>query len=273
MRKPSLRYEKNLWRKGYHFVAGVDEAGRGPLAGPVVAAAVVAMIGGVAVLKKLSQNLPVRDSKLLSSRQREVLYQKIIIHPQIDWGIGIVSEKIIDEINILEATKFAMIKAVANLSHRPDWLLVDGNRSMLLAMTSKTLKWLQDPKGGYPVILNSPCLAEAFSEGGFQDPVNKTFLTHWMLKLVQHDGSVAASLCQRNIISGDKKVFSIACASIVAKVTRDKIMTDLHKIYPQYGFNQHKGYGTKLHFAKLAQCGVSPVHRRSFRPVSEFIFS
>jgi len=223
MRKPSLRYEKNLWRKGCRFVAGIDEAGRGPLAGPVVAAAVVIKVPspfckrGRARVGDIDDCLAVRDSKLLSPRQREILYQKIIIHPQIDWGIGIVSEKVIDEINILEATKLAMIKAVANLSRKPDWLLIDGNNSMLLVMTNKTTR-------------------------------------------------------QRTIIAGDKKVFSIACASIVAKVTRDKIMTDLHKIYPQYGFSQHKGYGTKLHFAKLAQCGVSPVHRRSFHPVSEFVF-
>ncbi|OIO47509.1 MAG: ribonuclease HII [Candidatus Portnoybacteria bacterium CG_4_10_14_0_2_um_filter_39_11] len=265
MQKPSLRYEKNLWRKGCRFVAGIDEVGRGPLAGPVVAAAVVIKYNKIVIARSEAvaerrgnlagggrrrpttrardsfQDLAVRDSKLLSSRQREILYQKIIIHPQIDWGIGIVSEKIIDEFNILKATKLAMMKAVANLSRRPDWLLIDGN--FLLPLVGGC--HCEDP---------APCTKSAGDVATSNHKLRR------------------ASMPQRSIIAGDKKVFSIACASIIAKVTRDKIMTDLHKIYPQYGFNQHKGYGTKLHFAKLAQCGASPIHRRSFHPVSEFVF-
>ncbi|MCX6721030.1 MAG: ribonuclease HII, partial [Candidatus Staskawiczbacteria bacterium] len=121
MKFPNLNEEKKLWKKGFKVVAGLDEAGRGPLAGPVVAAAVVVDFNA----KIFDKNFGVRDSKKLSKKQREKFYKILTNHPQIEWGIGIVSEKVIDKINILEATKLAMKKAVKKLN--PDFLLLDGN--------------------------------------------------------------------------------------------------------------------------------------------------
>ncbi len=228
MNYPNLNEEKKLWKKGYKFVAGLDEAGRGPLAGPVVAGAVI-----FAKLKFKNSNLKtiskskfkipkelsiIRDSKKLSAKQREEIYEVLIKHPQIKWGIGIVSEKIIDKINILEATKLAMQKAVRNLVSRfshdrekngtVSFLLIDGNFGLDL------------------------------------------------------------DLPQKSIIKGDQKVFSVAVASIIAKVTRDRIMQKYHKKYPRYGFDKHKGYGTKAHFASLEKFGPCKIHRKTFWPVS-----
>lgn len=216
MIKPSLRQEIQLWRQGYRFVVGLDESGRGPLAGPVVAAAVVifsmkADADLIKIAQKIRAEIDVRDSKLLNVDQRQGLYQKIISHQQIKWGVGIVSEIFIDQYNILEATKLAMQKAVADLKMKHGFLLIDGN--FLLP----------------DIYIN-----------------------------------------QKAIPRGDQKVFSIAAASIIAKVTRDKIMKDLHHVYPQYGFNQHKGYGTELHFAQLVKHGPCRIHRRSFHPVSDW---
>ena len=154
-------------------------------------------------------NLGVKDSKQLSAKQRENIYAKLIKCPEVQWGVGVVSEKVIDKINILEATKLAMQKIIKKLS--PDFLLLDGNFK-----------------------INFACL-----------PLGR----------------------QKSIIRGDQKVISIAAASIIAKVTRDKIMQKLHKKYPQYGFDKHKGYGTKLHTEMLAKYGACPIHRKSFYPV------
>ncbi len=203
-------YERELWGKGLSLVAGVDEAGRGPLAGPVVAAAVI--------LCKDTFLCGLDDSKKLSSRKRAEIFPEI-------WrkagavGVGMVSEVIIDRINILQATYLAMRRAVADLSAlppaqaemgvSPDCLLVDG-------MTIPKLDILQ--------------LA---------------------------------------IVKGDSLSISIAAASIIAKVTRDRIMVEQDKCFPQYGFAGHKGYGTKEHLRALDKYGVCPLHRRSFRPVKE----
>lgn len=238
---PTLDQEINLIKKGYKLIAGVDEVGRGPLAGPVVAAAVAilnlneeaARFGQMMkharkkpkrfnrlafndwdLLKEPELGLQilfkeVRDSKKMSAEKREKAYEILTNHPLVIWGVGIVSEKAIDEINILEASLLAMKTAVNNLKKKPDFILLDGNHL------------LRD----FPA-------------------------------------------SQSAIIKGDAKVFSISASSVIAKVTRDRLLIlDYHKKYPQYGFDKHKGYGTKFHLEMLEKYGVTPAHRLSFSPV------
>jgi ribonuclease HII len=178
-------------------IAGVDESGRGPLAGPVVAAAVV--------LDK--RNIPdgIADSKALDVDERREIYQEIIASAQV--GIGVASVDRIDADNILNASLWAMAQAVSRLEQKPRLVLVDGNRP--------------------PTV---PC----------------------------------ATRC---IVQGDAKCLSIAAASIVAKVVRDAMMAELARAYPSYGFDRHKGYGTREHHEAIARYGITPHHRRSFRPV------
>ena len=202
MNYPNLNEEKKLWKKGFNFVAGIDEAGRGPLAGPVVAGAVLINNKNFRIIKKIT------DSKKLSEKQREELYEILTNHKDIKWGVGIVSEKVIDKINILQATKLAMSKAIENLG--ADFLLLDGNFK------------------------------------------------------------INSNIKQTSIIKGDLKVFSISAASIIAKVTRDRLMQKYHKKYPDYGFAKHKGYGTALHIANLAKFGACKIHRKTFFPVSSY---
>jgi len=209
MKYPTLQEEKRLWKKGYRYIACLDEAGRGCLAAPVVAAATIVKnpkkpYGEQAV--KL-RNLGIKDSKKLSPKKREELYKILTNHHQIEWGIGRVSEKVIDKINILEATKLAMKKAIQKLNKKPKFLIIDGNFK-----------------------INSP-------------------------------------IPQKSIIKADEKVFSCSCASILAKVTRDRIMKRYHQKYPKYGFNRHKGYPTKLHRKMLKKYGPCKIHRRTFKPV------
>ncbi len=193
--EPTLDIETVLWEHGYRRIAGIDEAGRGPLAGPVVAAAVVfepgVLIAGV------------RDSKQLTEKQREILFDEIV-HKCVAYGIGVVGPAEIDRLNIRQATFLAMRKALGAMKITPDYLLVDGEEL---------------PNSIYP---------------------------------------------QEAIIKGDDKSFTIATASILAKVTRDRIMKTYHRQYPQYHFDQHKGYGTRLHRELILQYGPSPIHRRSF---------
>ena len=203
MKLPSLREEKKLWKKGYKRVACLDEAGRGPLAGPVVASACMVVdyklkTGGFKDLK---------DSKKLSRRQREKFYEIITKNRNIEWRIGRVSEKVIDKINILEASKLAMRRAIAKLGKKPDFLILDGKMKLDLPVP------------------------------------------------------------QKSIVKADEKVFSCAIASILAKVSRDRIMERSHKKYPCYVLNKHKGYPTKLHLRMLNKYGPSKIHRKSFEPV------
>lgn len=209
MHMPDFKIEHALWKKGYRRVAGIDEAGRGALAGPVVAAAVL-------INSKVKiQNFPIKESKQLTARQREKFYHILTQHPHIEWGIGIVSERVIDRVNILQATKLAMEKAVENLQKKiggaPDILLLDGNFT-----------------------INVPVEQRAF-------------------------------------VKGDALIYSCAASSIIAKVTRDHIMKRLRFVYPAYGFDVHKGYGTALHLAMLKKHGPCPAHRKSFRPVCQAI--
>jgi ribonuclease HII len=197
-----LEYEIKAVAKGYVNTAGVDEAGRGPLAGPVVAAAVIfpAKINIVGL----------DDSKKISPKKREELYPQIQAEA-IAYGVAIVSREVIDEINILQASRLAMKKAVEQLQPVPELLLIDGNQK------------------------------------------------------------IDSTLDQWAIVKGDSKSLSIAAASVLAKVTRDRIMEDYHKLYPQYEFHRHKGYGTKLHRALIEEHGPCPIHRSTYKGVSEFI--
>lgn len=198
-KKQKLFHERQALKQGFKFIAGIDEAGRGPLAGPLVASAVI--------LKTADFKEKIEDSKKLSARQRNKAYQEII--PKAVVGVGIVSPRTIDRINIYRATILAMEKAVANLSLKPDMLLIDGRISLKIPLRQKT------------------------------------------------------------IIKGDNQSCSIAAASIIAKVTRDRIMERYHRKYPQYGFKDHKGYGTRKHFINLEKFGPSPIHRMSYAPVKK----
>ena len=200
---PTLEEENILYDQGHKYVAGIDEVGRGALAGPVVAAAV--MLPQSVNPDKLKD---IRDSKEVTPAKRETLY-KLIMGEAIAVGIGIVPPQTIDAINILNATKLAMRQAIEQLHYAPDFLLIDG-------MTIPKL-----------------------------------------------------NIIQKKIIKGDKLCFSIACASIIAKVTRDHIMVEFSRDYPYYGLENHKGYGTEYHLVCLKQHGPSPIHRFSFGPVRE----
>lgn len=190
-----LLYERELIEKGCKYVCGVDEVGRGPLAGPVVCAAVIMplddMIEGV------------DDSKKLSAKKREMLSEKIL-KTAVAYSICRVEPQIIDEINILQATRLCMKNAVESLSVAPDFVLTDGTMTLDI------------------------------------------------------------SVPQRSIIKGDALSYSIGAASIIAKVYRDKLMTDYAEIYPQYGFESNVGYGSKAHMQAIERFGLTPIHRRSF---------
>jgi ribonuclease HII len=193
-------FEEEARSLGYLKVAGVDEAGRGPLAGPLVVAACI-------LPEKLS-SIEIDDSKKLSPRKRDELYDQIVSYA-LSFSIITLSAEIIDQMNILQATLFGMQKAVEQLSLPPDFVLVDGNRSPKFAMPSKA------------------------------------------------------------IIQGDGLSDSIGAASILAKVTRDRIMTDYDQKWPEYGFAIHKGYPTKKHIEALESLGPCPIHRMSYSPVQK----
>lgn len=194
-----LWYERRQWRAGRHRVAGLDEAGRGPLAGPVVAAAVVLPPGFA--------HDTLTDSKQLTAQQRERIYEELVRWPGLLWAVASVGVEQIDAWNILRATEHAMCEALRQLTPAPDHVLLDGRR-----------------------LRNCP-------------------------------------FPQTAIVGGDGKSFSVAAASVIAKVTRDRQMVALHAQYPHYNFARHKGYGTAEHLAALRRFGPSPVHRRSFHPV------
>ncbi len=200
-RRCGFRYERKLRAIGAARIAGVDEAGRGALAGPVVAAAVI--------LPKKFRHRRLNDSKQLSPELREEIYRALISNPDLSWAVGIVDSVEIDRINILRATHKAMRAAIAALSSMPDHALIDG----------------------LPVI-------------PFPFP-------------------------QTAIIDGDCFSLTIAAASVIAKVTRDRIMRDFCAHFPEYCFSQHKGYCTELHLLKLHEFGPCPIHRRSFEPVAQ----
>jgi ribonuclease HII len=201
-----LALECELWQGGLSRVAGVDEAGRGPLAGPVVAAAVILpqvwQDGG------FDERLrDLNDSKQLTEAQREAFFAILTSHPDIRHGIATVDAAVIDRINILQATHRAMNEALAQLQPQPEHVLVDGN-------AVKTMRFPQTP-----------------------------------------------------LVKGDARSYSIAAASVLAKVTRDRMMLEFDRQFPGYGFTEHKGYGTPQHLAAIAKFGPCPIHRRSFAPL------
>lgn len=202
-----LQKENELFALGHNLVAGVDEAGRGPLAGPVVAACVI--ISRDFKIEEGDLEL-VADSKKLSAKKREIIF-KAIKEKAHSVEISVVSHETIDKVNILRASLAAMRKAVEKSQAKPDFVLVDGNFKI--------------PKLEIP---------------------------------------------QRAIISGDALVWVIAAASIIAKVSRDFLMEEADKLYPEYGFAKHKGYGTKAHIAKIMEIGPCPIHRKSFAPIKDF---
>lgn len=204
--KEMYKYELEEFSKGKSLICGVDEVGRGPLAGPVVSSAVI--LPPLTVDSDFIEWEGLNDSKKLSIKKREAFYNRLLEHPDVHIGIGIVSEQIIDRINIFRATQLSMRRAISNLDIKPDCLLIDG---MLLP---------------------------------------------------------GIKIYQRKIINGDALSLSIAAASVIAKVTRDNIMCEYHKKYPQYGFDKHKGYGTKEHLRSLKEYGPCKIHRRSFKPIS-----
>ncbi len=194
--KALKQQENELRKKGFNTICGIDEAGRGPLAGPVVVASVImpadSMIEGV------------NDSKKVSEKKREALYDKII-EEAISYGVAIIGQDEIDEINILNATKKGLTMSLKELTVKPDLILVDA---------------------------------------------------------LEHIDTMG--IPYESIIKGDAKCYSISCASIIAKVTRDRIMREWDKVYPKYNFAQHKGYGTAKHIEAIKQYGLCPIHRRSF---------
>ena len=187
--------ENSWFEKGFQIICGVDEAGRGPLAGPVCAAAVI--------LPPNAEIPGLNDSKKLSDKKRRELYP-VIKEQAIAYGIAFVDHEKIDEINILQATYMAMGQAIAQLSVKPDLALIDGNRAADFGVPTET------------------------------------------------------------VVHGDSLSASIAAASVLAKVSRDDYMLEMAKAYPQYGFEIHKGYGTKAHYAAITEHGTSPIHRMSF---------
>ena len=193
---PDFSYECNAKNKGYKYICGVDEAGRGPLAGPVCAAAVI--------LPEGCEIEGLNDSKKLSEKKREMLYD-VIVEKAVAYSIAYGTLEEIEQYNILEATYLAMNRAIEGLSVNADFALIDGNR--------------------VPKNITVPC---------------------------------------ETVIKGDSKSYSISAASILAKVTRDRLLLEYDKKYPQYGFANHKGYGTKAHYDAIAQHGVCEVHRLSF---------
>ena len=196
-----LNYEKSLYARGIELIAGVDEVGRGPLAGPVVAAAVI--------LPKLCKIKGLNDSKKIPKSKHEAIYNQVM-KEAVAVGIGIKDNYVIDDVNIYEATKLAMIEAIEKLNPQPEHLLIDAMNLDL--------------------------------------PIEQT-----------------------SIIKGDAKSLSIAAASIVAKVTRDKMMADYEQEFPGYAFAKNAGYGTKEHLSGIDKFGVTPIHRRSFEPIKSII--
>ncbi|EGJ38681.1 ribonuclease HII [Streptococcus sanguinis SK49] len=192
-----LRYEKELYKTGFRAIAGIDEVGRGPLAGPVVAAAVILPPG--CKIKGLN------DSKKIPKKKHQDIYQAVM-DKALAVGVGLIDNEIIDQVNIYEATKLAMKEALSKLCLKPDYLLIDAMK-------------------------------------------------------------LDIDIPQESIIKGDANSLSIAAASIVAKVTRDKLMADYDKEYPGYDFAQNAGYGTKSHLQGLERHGVTPIHRKTFEPV------
>ena len=203
----NLVVEKKYWQEGYKIIGGIDEAGRGPLAGPVVASCVVLRTIDLPGAKQYEE---IKDSKKLTEKKREELHDFLLNDVNLAIGVGLCDHATIDRINVLQATFLAMKKAISSLKERPDFLLIDGQHKI-------------------------PNL----------------------------------TIEQMAIVNDDDLVFLIAAASIIAKVTRDRIMRAAHEKFPQYNFIRHKGYGTKEHLIQLQKFGPCSIHRRTFAPISK----
>lgn len=201
--QPHLQKEIALLKQGYHFIAGLDEAGRGAWAGPVVAAAVILPLDYPDLAKRLAG---VRDSKMLTPGQRETLFE-VIQQTALTLSVGLAPAGLVDQLNVVGATRYAMEQALAQLAIPPDYLLLD----------HLSLPSLQTPQDAFP--------------------------------------------------KADATSLSVAAASVIAKVTRDRLMVDYHQRYPDYAFDRHKGYGTKAHRAALIKCGPCLLHRLSYEPL------
>jgi ribonuclease HII len=201
---PTLEHEERLWNEGFRFIGGIDEAGRGCWAGPVVAAVVI-------LPKDHEQISGITDSKLISEKKRNELYE-LITSFALDFGVGIISHRIVDQVGILNATKLAAKEAVSMTKNTPDYLLTD----------ALDLRKQIDIK-------------------------------------------------QELFVKGDQKIYTISCASIVAKVTRDNLMRNLSGEYKKYQFNLHKGYGTALHTKLLDEYGICDIHRKSYKPIKKYL--
>ncbi len=230
---PNFNEERKLKRKGYSMIAGLDESGRGPLAGPVIAAAVVMRLFSLSAFRPLK----IKDSKKLNSRHRKKIFEIIKNHPEIEWAVGRVSEKVIDKINILEATKLAMERAVKNLENK---------------IRKKTESFL----GSSDNILKQQAKSRKIKNNHLID-----FL------IIDGNFGINLNIPQKLIIKADEKVFSCVLASIVAKVVRDEIMLKYHKKYPQYGFDRHKGYPVKVHKKLIKKYGLCKIHRKTFKTI------
>ncbi len=216
----NLNFEKQILRKGYDLVIGIDEVGRGALAGPVVAVALAVIFSNEGENPKLRKFLSkVKDSKQLSPKKRQELYKKLTSYPFIIWAEGRTRERVIDRVNIFEATKLAMLRALRNLFQK-----------------------FQKVSHSQPLKINQ----------------KKCFLIL--------DGTIKldCGIMEKSMVRADQKVFSVACASIIAKVRRDQYMIKLHQKFPEYGFNQNKGYGTKFHIEIIKKQGLSNFHRKTF---------
>ncbi len=211
MKTPTFDYEHQYWSQGITMIAGLDEAGMGALAGPVVASAVIFSKDTQAQLEQEILKTPIRDSKLLSAKQREKAVD-FIKNNAVSFAIGMASVDEIDTINIRRASHLAMRRAIDFLSIPPDILLIDGTSA-----------------------------------------------------------SIHPTIFSMSLIKGDQLSYSIAAASILAKVTRDSIMQELHAAFPVYGFNSHKGYGAKKHMDALELHGATPHHRKSYAPIARLL--
>lgn len=230
--------EEEGYARGFKCVAGLDEVGRGPWAGPVLAAAVV--------LPRGLSHPEVNDSKLLTPKKREAL-ATWIKEKAVTWGIGIVEPEEIDRINILNASLLAMSLAFRQLRPLPDYLLIDGSYKI-------PLEFLKGEETRKEATYHRP-QREDEEEG--RDVFRSSCLTSHALPF------------QRAITKGDRLSVSIAAASIVAKVARDLMMVEYDRLYPEYGFGRHKGYGSAAHLAALRRYGPAPIHRTSFKPIRE----
>ncbi|MCL2331034.1 MAG: ribonuclease HII [Proteobacteria bacterium] len=257
---------------GYELVAGVDEAGRGPLCGPVVAAAVIfpspggvprgARRGG-----RLSKEIIINDSKKMSAHQREDAYEFLTTHPDVIWAAALCTPAEIDELNILRASLLAMKRATDALGRAPEFVLVDGNRLPpgICPPTGPQNRAPTPPKGGvvYCSLNSEQVGAELLPPWGESENASLVSAPHFPVGGQQIPGLA--------VVHGDAKSLSIAAASVIAKVTRDRIMCELAREFPQYGWDKNAGYPTASHLQAIEKYGINRHYRKTFGPVKKLL--